>query len=231
MYGDSAFASVQTARALLENGTYFAGLLKTCSAGFCKQHMHTTAWTEGKLPAERGDTRHVEADIQVGGVKRKIYGHAWNEPGGDGAPKKVIVSTCGTSIAADPHVKKRFKVDDNNQKFCKVVYRTVPRPEIVKMYFEAACQIDVHNHMRQGVLAIEDQVGTKDHLFRLFTTIFGMSIVDAYKIYCIANRLNDKEGLKSFVNAGAVCLLTNEEPGCKEMDAHTYDLRVRNKRL
>lgn len=231
VYGDSYFASVQTARGLLDRGTDFIGMVKTCSAGFCKKHLHTTAWAEGKLPAERGDTRHVEAEIMVDNVKRKIYGHAWNEPGSDDAPKKVLVSTCSTSLPADPHVKKRFKVNADNNKFTEVVYRTVPRPQVVKQYFEAACQIDIHNHLRQGVLAIEDHVGTKDPLFRLFTTIFGMSVVDAYKVYNMENKIVEKEDLQSFISAASVSLLTNEKPGCRDMDVHVYQLRARNKRV
>jgi hypothetical protein len=153
VYGDSTFASVQTARALLDIGTYFVGLIKNCSAGFCKKHMQTMAWTQGTLSAQRGNMLHVEADIMVGTGKSKFWGHAWNEPGWDEVQKKVVLSTCGTTLPADPHVKKRLKADNSNQKFSEVVLRTVPRPQIIKLYFEAACQIDIHNHMRQGVLS------------------------------------------------------------------------------
>ena len=48
------------------------------------------------------------------------------------------------------------------------------------------CGIDVRNHLRQGVMAIEERLGAKDHIFRPFSAIFGMCIVDAFKFYYIA---------------------------------------------
>jgi predicted metal-dependent enzyme (double-stranded beta helix superfamily) len=201
IYGDSAFASVATVSALLERGCYFIGMLKTASAGFPKTFLHNDAWKkehEDDPEPKRGDTRHVTAEIEVSGSKRNVYGHAWNEPGTAGLPKKVLVSSCGDTLPTDPHIKKRFKVSETDARYGEVIERYVPRVSIVKQYFNAACQIDVHNHLRQGVIGIEDHVGTNCHIFRLFCTIFSMSMVDAYKMY-YKLRTNDDEVLGSLL--------------------------------
>lgn len=165
---DSYFASFQTAVALLTVGLWFIGMLKTASAGFCKLYLHGRAWERGG-EVKRGDTLHVETEVKVGGVMRKVYGHSWNEPGTEGVPKKVMISTSGDSLPA------QFAIDEETGVSVPIT-RFVPNPKVVKQFFDAPCAIDVHNHLWQGVMAIEDHVGTQDHVFLLFCTIFGMCI-------------------------------------------------------
>jgi len=43
--------------------------------------------------------------------------------------------------------------------------------------------IDVHNHLRQSGLGLEEKVPTHDWRFRMFCTILGFIEVDAYKIF------------------------------------------------
>ncbi|EKX38610.1 hypothetical protein GUITHDRAFT_43362, partial [Guillardia theta CCMP2712] len=44
LYGDSAFASLSTAVALLERNTFFTGLVKTAYSGFPKAYLNGAAW-------------------------------------------------------------------------------------------------------------------------------------------------------------------------------------------
>ena len=53
VYGDSYFASFQTARALLAHGTYFTGLVKNATKGFPKKFLNDVGWS---VTAQRGDT-------------------------------------------------------------------------------------------------------------------------------------------------------------------------------
>jgi hypothetical protein len=205
-------------------------MLKTASAGFPKTFLHNDAWKkehEDDPEPKRGDTRHVTAEIEVSGSKRNVYGHAWNEPGTAGLPKKVLVSSCGDTLPTDPHIKKRFKVSETDARYGEVIERYVPRVSIVKQYFNAACQIDVHNHLRQGVIGIEDHVGTNCHIFRLFCTIFSMSMVDAYKMYYKLRTNDDEEGVRKFVSQLAAVFLTNREPGCAALQPEVRSLRAR----
>eukprot|EP00731_Ephydatia_muelleri_P022143 Em0014g734a len=45
VYGDSYFASFQTARALLAHGTYFTGLVKNATKGFPKKFLNDVGWS------------------------------------------------------------------------------------------------------------------------------------------------------------------------------------------
>jgi hypothetical protein len=229
VYADSYFASVQTAVALLARGTYFAGMLKTASAGLPNKYRQGAAGEGGEEP-ERGDTRHVKTVVKRDGMSYPVYGHAWNEPGTEGVPKKVLVATAGSTVPADPHKKKRFRFDEENG-WSDKIERTVPRPMVVKEYFDAACQIDVHNHLRQGVLAIEDNIGTKDHIFRLFCTIIGMCAVDAFKFYNMSTSVDRRKGLMHFVEKSASVFLTNRLDGCKPLEPEAYNLRARADRF
>ena len=59
---------------------------------------------------------------------------------------------------------------------------------MIKPYFEAACAIDVHNHLRQDGLGMENAIGTSKWWFRLMCTILGMIEVDMFKTFCHFNR-------------------------------------------
>jgi hypothetical protein len=59
----------------------------------------------------------------------------------------------------------------------------VPRPIVVKEYFESANAVDVHNHYRQGALALEEAWQTQQWWHRLFATLLGMIVTDSYLAY------------------------------------------------
>ena len=58
--------------------------------------------------------------------------------------------------------------------------RRVLRPKCLSVYFGAANLIDVHNHLRQGVLRLEMLWKTPNPWFRLITTIIGITVVDCF---------------------------------------------------
>ena len=58
--------------------------------------------------------------------------------------------------------------------------RRILRPKCLSIYFEAANLIDVHNHLRQGVLRLEMLWKTPNPWFRLITTIIGITVVDCF---------------------------------------------------
>ena len=61
-----------------------------------------------------------------------------------------------------------------------VVISEVPRPQLVSLYFDAASKIDVHNHLRQGLLNIEDAWGTQTWWQGLAATFIGVIVTDAF---------------------------------------------------
>lgn len=221
--GDSYFASVQTTIALLERGTYFMGMLKTASAGFPKAFLQKNAWDAG---AKRGDTRTCVTDVVVNGKQKQIYGHAWNEPGTEGVPKKILVISCSSTLPADDHIKHRWELDVESGRGVHIT-RTVPRTIAIKKYYGGANVIDIHNHLRQHGLALEDSVGTNEWSFRTFCTVLGMCEVDAYKVFCLCNDLEGPPGHAVFVDRLVLQLLTNSFEGGPEETEESIRYRLR----
>lgn len=104
----------------------------------------------------------------------------------------------------------------------------MPRPNVVKQYFDGASQIDVHNHLRQGVIAIEDHVHTQDDIFRLFTTVFATCIVDAYKYFYMCNQVDRHKTIPDWIDQASAVLLTTRRAGCPDLTREQYVLRKRS---
>ena len=92
---------------------------------------------------------------------------------------KRFLSTCGTTVEGEPHTKKRYRVSEDGES-SEIFYKTVKRPKLVEEYFDSASKIDVHNHLRQGSLALEEAWGSHNCVF---PTILGMVEVDAFLLY------------------------------------------------
>ena len=60
--------------------------------------------------------------------------------------------------------------------------RKVPRPAVISKFFQFVNAVDIHNHLRQSCLKLEKKWVTMDCWFRLTTTLFGMSVVDTYRL-------------------------------------------------
>ncbi|OWZ04411.1 hypothetical protein PHMEG_00023695 [Phytophthora megakarya] len=54
---------------------------------------------------------------------------------------------------------------------------------MMELFFSKFSTIDIHDHYRQGSLAIEREWITRNWTHRLFSTILGMVVVDAYLAY------------------------------------------------
>jgi hypothetical protein len=111
---------------------------------------------------------------EVGGIP--LIGCAWNDN-----KRKLIVGTCGTTLEGSPHSKKRWRV--NNTGEIETYYKQVKRPKIVELYFSGAPAVDIHNHYRQGGLALEQSIQTRTWWVRVFCTILGIIETDTYVAY------------------------------------------------
>ena len=86
----------------------------------------------------------------------------------------------------------------------------IPGPVVLQLYEECAPAIDQHNRSRQGDLALEKHWVTKDWVFRLFTTITGMCVVDAWRVWVnVAQPAQKHESLLDFVDVLAMEHFTN----------------------
>ena len=76
-------------------------------------------------------------------------------------------------------------------------------------------------------MASEEPIGTTDHIFCLFTTIFGMYTVDAFMFYYIANTQIQPESLKKYIEAAALAFMTNRYEGLDDLPVEGRRLRKR----
>jgi len=76
-------------------------------------------------------------------------------------------------------------------KYGNVCIRHVMHPEIIAQYFKISNCVNLYNQSRQFNLALEKQWITQKPYFRLYTTMIGMSVVDAWTI----DRLTKKKSL------------------------------------
>jgi hypothetical protein len=105
-----------------------------------------------------------------------IYALGWSDKRG-----KQLVFTTGTTLAAAPSVRPRHrKVEVNGRWVKQLYYKTVPRPMVVKELFDAFGTIDVDDHYRQGSLELERTWIVRDWVLRIFMTVLGIIIVNAY---------------------------------------------------
>lgn len=95
---------------------------------------------------------------------------------------KQLICTRGiTAIQGDPSRRFRRMVVETewgleNDRF----YLDIPRPMIVQQFYSCFSTIDVHDHYRQGSLALERTWTTRTWWHRLLATLYGMIITDAY---------------------------------------------------
>jgi hypothetical protein len=172
--GDSWFASVLTAYQLWTFGLFFMGIVKTASRFFPKNYL--SRWCEANNAREnRGKYKLLKT--QKEGVN--IYGLCWSDKKG-----KQVVFTSGTTLPADPSLRRRHKRVLIDGRWVKQVYvKSVPRPSVVKELFDAFSAIDVHDHLRQGSLEMEREWITRSWVLRIFGTVLGIIIVNAFNCY------------------------------------------------
>jgi hypothetical protein len=75
---------------------------------------------------------------------------------------------------------------------------------VTKEYFSFCQKVDVHNHLRQGELAMEREIGSRKWRDRLAHTLLGIIMVDAYLMYSTDPSGHDNDHpqlqLSDFVN-------------------------------
>jgi len=175
--GDSWFASVALEGALRDKGFNFLGLVKQNSSLFPKTYLKN--WFDGKYTDKvpvRGDSILLAANI---GGDRKIYalGYKSYKP-------KMIVSNRGANVLVEDKIITRHKTIERNGKF-ETSERTynIKQPQMVKLLFERFGAVDSHNQLRQGILELEREWLTHHWFQRVFATMFGIIVTDAYYAY------------------------------------------------
>lgn len=191
--GDSWFGSVKTAVELMNRGLFFMGMVKTAHRNYPLQESRQ------ECPPNKGS--FVSATAEINGVD--LLALSWRD-------RKVhsFISTCSTTNPGNPCYKKRY--DEYGQQFKK----SVERPKLVEEYFDGSPAIDIHNHIRQSGLALEEVWRTQNWEHRMFASIFGIIETNAFLAFNFFKRSRLEEPMShgDFTSALALQLINNSSP-------------------
>jgi hypothetical protein len=192
--GDSWFGSMSTLKALREHGLYFMGNVKTAHTDFPKDCL--SKWQNDgekanpRLP--RGSHVAYTTTYQLNKTGDQI--HQVMAVGWSDSKLISLVSNRSTTLDGIPVERVWDKIiqdpgtenEEDHQ-----MSLLVPRPKVIEDYFQYFSAVDVHDRYRQGTLAIEEHWPTKRWWTRVFSTIIGMIVTDAFLAYRYEKKLYD----------------------------------------
>ena len=216
--GDSWFSSMDLVENMKEN---YIGVIKTNHSRYPKAFLQSKmqSWPAGShllLKTVLNKGRRGEKVVYALGYKyckAKVMFFIFNEGAGH--------TECRDEYAYEAKWK------DKN---LNTLTRKIRRPHVCHLYFSSCNVIDVLNQSRQHELALEKHWLTQNGYFRVVTTIFGMTVVDAWKGYiwhCGPNHRHRKVNLLDFVDMMCKDMLCNDfYDGNKKTCDHTYSIRA-----
>lgn len=178
LVGDDAFTSVALAEAAMRRGLEYIGNKKRKSIGFPFEYLedeamklqtgqHVSATTQVQLP--NGDVRTI---LGVGFKATETVVNTFLSTVGSTAP--------GTEIKRRKRTLAEFKNDIQEVEGENPPIREPRLLEEMRRYSHA---IDDNNNMRQGIQKIEENWKTQRFEVRIFSTIFGMILANAFLCY------------------------------------------------
>jgi len=179
---DSAFSSVDTCQELLKNGLHFLGMVKTASSRFPKAYFKT--WASDNTLV-RGSHKVMTTKVSTSSsTEAEIFAVAWKD-----LKLKTLICSRGTTTPGSECKKLRHRIIEDSGKTDTIYYHlSVKRPKVVEMLFNGFSVIDIHDHYRQGSLALEESWQTRTWWHRIFSSIFGIILTDAYFCYRLEYR-------------------------------------------
>ena len=127
-------------------------------------------------------------------------------------------------MSVDDHAKKRWHLNETSGE-SKTITCTVPHTQMIKSYFEAACAIDVHNHLQQDGQGMENATGTSNWWFRLTCTISGMIEMDIL----LHQSAHTSSIRQNFIERLVIMLLTNSKGDAPKPIPFQLQLRKRKR--
>ncbi|KAF4134549.1 hypothetical protein GN958_ATG02541 [Phytophthora infestans] len=96
----------------------------------------------------------------------------------------MLISNSGTKLPGTDSIRIRHRLVTRNGKTGTIRYeKKILRPQMVERFFSKFSSIDVHDHLRQGSLAIEREWITRSSMYRVFATLLVMDVTDSYLAY------------------------------------------------
>jgi len=171
IFGDAWFGSLNTTKALMKRRvgksgkTYFTGIVKTAHKNYPKEFLR-------KKLEDRGAGTHKVLVTKINGVEYLAIGYRYNRR------KPIFIITDRGSLSKGKPYMQRWPDEFGNQRA-----RQVSRFKLITEYFTVNNLIDSHNQTRQKLLALEKSWVTTDGFFRIYTTLVGMCVTDAFRAY------------------------------------------------
>jgi hypothetical protein len=199
VHADSAFSSVETCRELQKRGLYFQGIVKTAHTQYPLSYLKSKKDEYGRGKANpRGGWILLQSSIDPGTFNavpgNRIYALGWYDRVG-----KYLITSCGNTIPGTPSRRPRHKrVIIDGMYETELNYKEVQRPQMVEEFYSCFSAVDIHDHYRQGCLEMEREWKTHKWYHRIFTTVFGICIVDSFFGYRYEKNLNRTENIDNF---------------------------------
>jgi hypothetical protein len=178
---DSAFSSVRTLIAVRNIlGLFFMGAVKTAHTMFPKAFFDEWAAQDH----ERGSWMTLTASHKdpdpTSTQTFPMYALAWN----DKKVKSIIINCGTTGRCPSDSVRARHRRIEIENTFQTERYAiSVKRPSAIEMFFRYFSAIDIHDHYRQGILAIERSWKTHKWWKRVFGTLLGVAVTNSFFMY------------------------------------------------
>ena len=167
--GDSYFASVSTAIALLAVGLFFIGNVKSCHKRFPKAIIKSHL-------KQRGDVMHMRVDIPKSPMTDVTSLFA---SGHMDKPPMVLVHTSGHGLAGDQRKRLWRSFDAKKGQYVKEKY-TLDQPDVHARYRGTFSKVDIFNKMSLGPNSLQMVYKTKEWVNRFFLAVLSMCITNAY---------------------------------------------------
>lgn len=194
---DSAFSSLVTLMALFcLFGPYFMGIVKTAHTHFPSDLLHEW-FRETEVSRNENDSirnrwtvltttfrdRINPRNILTIDRDYKVMAICW----ADLQPKCIISNWGDTRPCSTDIVRERSIIERDSGGRARQAYvtKTIAQPNVIHEFFKYFGTIDAFDHNRQGTLAIERYWLTKRWWLRIFQTVFGIIVLNAYHAFCL----------------------------------------------
>lgn len=148
---------------------------------------------------------HLAMTTTVGG--HSLLACAWGDK-----TNKTSIGTSGHILPGKRIQRTTFKAIARpvGSPIQDVRHKTFPIPSVFETLFLNLPKIDIHDHLRQGTLALEKSWATHSWAKRVFSTVLGMSITDAYLAFCFELGPDAKPSFPDWLNRLAFQLIHND---------------------
>ena len=97
---------------------------------------------------------------------------------------KNIITNRGTTLRGSDMIRQRHqRTILNGEEFTERIEKRIKRPAIIENFYECFSAVDIHDHLRQGSLRMEEAWKTKKWWHRIFSTVLGIIFTDCYLAY------------------------------------------------